>query len=274
MNDRILTLVALFLAHFLAGQAYLESDGLVVIEAENVDDPGSLWAIETSVPGFKGTGYLRCLRDNFSTGGNGILSYPIKISNAGAYQFCYRSRIGSGTSNTDFNDTFVRLVDAGGLPVALRPNSNVVTSGSWYKVYMNTVGVWSHQSSNKDNDPHSLSWDLEAGKEYAIQISTRSKDHLVDRLILWDRGRYNYANEVTGKQPVDSALDRLPASTVGSTWAGFPVDSDNWTDTGDFLGWLFVGSAPWLYNLTLDGWMYVREEAVTDSGAWTYVVRP
>ena len=56
------------------------------------------------------------------------------------------------------------------------------------------------------------------------------------------------------------------------TWAGYPVDENGWADTGSFIGWIFTGSAPWVWSLSLETWMYLPESNVKETGAWTFVV--
>lgn len=213
------------------GQLYYEADGLLVMEVES-QDPGARFDFENSVPGYKGSGYFRGNLDILNVGGFSKITYPFSITEGGTYQFAFRSRIGRGTSNTDANDSFIRLVDADGNPVQPVPNQNVTTTESWYKVYMNVTGTWSHQASNKDNDPHSLSWTLEPATEYALEMSIRSKDHLVDRLILWDTSRYNLANKTTGKQPDEAAFNALEESSTSNKRA---VEGD-FTNPEDILG--------------------------------------
>lgn len=196
-------------------QTHYEADGLLVMEAES-QEPGSRFNLESSEPGYKGAGYFRGNLDLFNLGGVSAVTYPFFITDGGTYQFAFRSRIGHGTSSTEANDSFIRLVDADGNPLEPVPNENVLTSGSWYKVYMNVNGSWSHQASNKDNDPHSLSWNLQSGREYALELSVRSKDHLVDRLILWDTSRHNLASTLTGKGTNESAFNALEASAISN----------------------------------------------------------
>lgn len=198
----------------LAGIHY-EAGGLVVIEAES-QPAGSRFTIENSEPNFKGTGYLRANLDLFNLPGISTIAYPFEISAGGTYQFAFRSKIGHGTSTTEANDSFIRLVDADGIPVQPVANQNVATSGSWYKVYTNVNGAWSHHASNKDHDPHALAWDLQAGRQYAIELSARSKDHLVDRLILWDIARHNLANTTTGKGTNEAAFNALQVSSLSN----------------------------------------------------------
>lgn len=268
-----LLFLALFSALPVAARIYLEANGLVVMEAES-QDPGQSFSLEDTVQGYTGTGYFRGKINSFNTGGVGPVAYPFHIVTGGRYQFAFRSRIGEGTSSTDANDSFIRLVDEEGVPVTPVPNNHVVTSGSWYKVYMNIFGSWSHQASNKDNDPHSLSWQLEAGKTYAIQMAVRSRGHLVDRLILWNHARHSLANKTTGKGTTELLFNNLEESArAGDSiepWAGFEVDPSGNADTGPFLGWINVTQSPWIWSWILDAFFYMSEPEAGASGAWGY----
>lgn len=62
-------------------------------------------------------------------------------------------------------------------------------------------------------------------------------------------------------------LDTRPTPT----WAGFPLESSNDVDTGNWIGWLWVGEAPWVYSWRLRHWIYLPESFVTPQGAWTYI---
>ncbi|MEX0325342.1 MAG: hypothetical protein AB3N33_04560 [Puniceicoccaceae bacterium] len=57
-------------------------------------------------------------------------------------------------------------------------------------------------------------------------------------------------------------------------WAGYPiVDSppSKYIDTSPWLGWMIIDDAPWLYNLSLDKYIYVQEGWVSPSGSWVYI---
>lgn len=210
---KILSFLLSFIALPALGQFHFEADGLVVIEAES-QPPGSRFDFETSTPGFKGSGYFRGNLDIFNLGGFAKVSYPVFINEGGPYQFAFRSRIGRGDSDAEANDSFIRLVDSDGHPVEPVPNQNVATSQSWYRVYVGTSGTWSHQASNGDGDPRSLSWELASGTAYTLELSVRSKDHLVDRLILWDNSRHNLAHRQSGQEPDETAFNQLEASST------------------------------------------------------------
>jgi hypothetical protein len=170
------------------------------------------WQSRTAAADYSGTAYYHNGSANTNAPGSDILEYPILIAGAGIYQVQVRHRIDEGASNTDANDSFLRLVDATGKPLAPEANQNVVTGAGWYKFYMNTLNAWTWQFSNKDHDPKSLAYTLAAKQIYKVQISRRSKGHAVDRIVLWDRNRHALGNVNTGQvsKAQITALDALP----------------------------------------------------------------
>jgi hypothetical protein len=74
--------------------------------------------------------------------------------------------------------------------------------------------------------------------------------------------------------PVGGAapLLRLTTATVGDpTWAGYDVMKGDFVDTENFLGWLWVGSPTgYVFSYSLENYIYLPEENVSDSGAWAY----
>jgi beta-glucanase (GH16 family) len=56
------------------------------------------------------------------------------------------------------------------------------------------------------------------------------------------------------------------------TWADWPM-TGNAVDTGDFMGWLEISYAPWIWSYSMDGWIYMPEENVSDNGSWVFVPR-
>ncbi|MDX1680657.1 MAG: malectin domain-containing carbohydrate-binding protein, partial [Akkermansiaceae bacterium] len=188
--------------------AFLEADGVVVMEVESAPVAGQ-WERRTNIAGYSGSEFYYC-KSRATSGGADALDYVFTISNAGDYQVQVRSRIALGSSNTDANDSFIRLVDSSDVPVAPIPNENTAT-GTWYKFYQNTLNNWTWQTSNKDHDPHSLAWSLEAGQTYKLQISRRSEGHAIDKIVLWNRAMGNYGDATRGHGN-SSALDPLAES--------------------------------------------------------------
>ncbi len=48
--------------------------------------------------------------------------------------------------------------------------------------------------------------------------------------------------------------------------------ANGWVNTGDWLGYVNVDNAPWIYSDDLDNWMYIEEANVSSSGGWVFVV--
>lgn len=58
--------------------------------------------------------------------------------------------------------------------------------------------------------------------------------------------------------------------TLDPTYGGYPV-VDGWINTESFMGWLYVGYAPWLFASSLDKYIYLPEADLTESGSWIYI---
>lgn len=51
-------------------------------------------------------------------------------------------------------------------------------------------------------------------------------------------------------------------------WGGFAIDGDGFINTGEWLGWFYANSAPWLYSYSLQKWVYAPDPGSEPSGAW------
>jgi rhamnogalacturonyl hydrolase YesR len=218
-------------------QYYLESDGLLVIEAESTDI-SSAFLYESDLPGYKGTGYLRSKFEFRSAPGFRSIRYPVYIRNAGTYQIALRSRADAEGTDTPANSSFVRLLDEAGSPVLPVPNANVASTDSWYSLYNSAGGDWSHPTSNNATAPRALGWEMETDSEYTLEVSIRSKDHLLDRVILWDRSLYSFADITTGESTAETALNDLIPSNAGSAWT-YSADLTNPQEIYPFLDLVF-----------------------------------
>ena len=83
-----------------------------------------------------------------------------------------------------------------------------------------------------------------------------------------DAGTIEFENLVGGVEGRDGG---------GETWMGFDVVPANGitpatADTGDWLGWVAVDQAPFIFSYSLDQWMYVAEQDAS-GGAWVYLFR-
>ncbi|WP_418263687.1 hypothetical protein [Flavobacterium faecale] len=181
-----------------SGKLFNEKDGIVRVDLENPSTIANGWATASTFSGYEGTGYLVwTANDNFNTPGIGTIKFSIKINSPGTYQFVWRSRIAEGTSNTDFNDSWLKIngndfygEKAGGERVYPKgsgktPVPEGAGSNGWFKVYMNKVGEWFWRSSTSDNDPHDIFAKFDTVGVYDVEISGRSKFHAIDQFVLF-----------------------------------------------------------------------------------------
>lgn len=58
-------------------------------------------------------------------------------------------------------------------------------------------------------------------------------------------------------------------------WASYLYYDDvGSVNTGNFIGWIDVSTAPWIYSYGLDKFIFLPEENVTPEGAWSYIPKP
>ncbi|MBC8767885.1 putative Ig domain-containing protein, partial [Arenibacter sp. BSSL-BM3] len=181
--------------------AYQESNGLVVMEMENLNF-GSNWSEESSVTGFKGTGYLFNTVNSFSTPGNGTITTQINISTPGLYRFQWHNKIGTiapSNPNTEHNDAWLRFPDAdnffcadntagttdikypGG--IGKTPVVNGATSAGWFKIYTNVI-AWNWDTQTSDNELQYVFVQFDNAGTYTMEIASRSDGHIIDRATL------------------------------------------------------------------------------------------
>jgi hypothetical protein len=81
--------------------------------------------------------------------------------------------------------------------------------------------------------------------------------------------------EVPGLE--DLNINRFELRSLDSpSWGGYPIvqtEDGPFVDTGDFMGWLGVGAAPWVYSISASKWYYLPEAFMNESGAWAYIPR-
>ena len=177
-----------------------EKDGLVRVDIENPSPIPNGWETDTAFAGFEGEGYLIWTEgDNFNTPGEGFMRYSIEITNPGTYQFVWRSRIGAGTSNTEHNDSWLRIPTAADFygekastgervypkGVGKTPNPEGTSKDGWLKCYMNRLDEWFWRSSTNDGDPFNIFAKFDSPGTYDIEISGRSKSHALDQFVLF-----------------------------------------------------------------------------------------
>lgn len=84
--------------------------------------------------------------------------------------------------------------------------------------------------------------------------------------------------QLDGSTPYDSSTNVLTYTiTLAETWGGYDVYVESGiktVDTGAFLGWLEVTGDPWVYSYSLEKYIFLPEESIDESGAWSYIPNP
>lgn len=155
--------------------AFIESDGLVVVEMESLDLPSG-WTLRSDDSSALGQ-YIEWTDPNsLQTPGNGLISVRVIIQNPGNYQFIWRNSIREGTSTIDANDSFLRILADNYYGFRSGDNSTVCpreqpasnrcvgrdpegsSSDGWFKVYRSggpvSSFIWSTRTS--DSYAHSI----------------------------------------------------------------------------------------------------------------------
>ena len=183
-------------------EVYEEKEGVLLIEAENMDISGTMWQRKIDKPGYTGTSYIEWTGpDRFGQPGTaGVLDIKIKINNPGKYQFQWRNAVGKGQSTTEHNDSWLKfdlneVADFyGEKPDGSRtyprgtgrtPNPEGASGDGWFKLYVNNLN-WQFSGRTGDNaDGRSVFVEFDTAGDYTMQISGRSANHLIDRVALY-----------------------------------------------------------------------------------------
>ncbi len=191
--------------------AFIEENGIVVIEMESTDNlPGSWVNAENAtspniVDAGNATGgdFIVWEGSQFlASPGNGLISYPIEITTTGTYKFQWRTQVGNGTNFTDHNDTWLKIEgdafygEKGAsivCPKGFNGSSNDCSGNApngaggngWFKVFSSSSSTsWTWTTFTSDNDSHQIFARFDTPGTYNILISARSSSHLVDRMVL------------------------------------------------------------------------------------------
>lgn len=249
-----------------------ELDGIAIVELESVS-PGNGWRGESLAEGFTANNYFRwASSDSFNKPGSGLTEYTIRINNPGTYHFRWHNKIMHGTEPTESNDSWLRIPDAadffarngssikypnGGMFVQSTVTTEGASSDGWMKVYCSGTTAWTWSCRTSDNDPHEIYATFDTAGFYTIQISARSKNHAIDRFVLFNDSLYTieqatnktleeitYRNSAEGRyalavnygtgcgnfsknESIEIKADNAPSNKVFDQWTG---DIDHITD--------------------------------------------
>ncbi|MCW5515552.1 DUF5060 domain-containing protein [Muriicola sp. Z0-33] len=176
---------------------YVANNNIVIIEAEHLNvSPG--WTHKSDIAGYSGNGYIEWEgEDYFTNPGNGLITATIDIKEAGVYKFQWRNKVGLGTNSTESNDSWLRFPDASEFYGQKNSGEIIYPKGSdknpwpngagkegWFKVYLDNGLDWTWSTNTSDNDAHDIYVRFDAPGVYTMEISGRSKGHILDRIVL------------------------------------------------------------------------------------------
>lgn len=221
------------------GGAFIEQNGLVVIEMESADNLPNNWEtisdysttfspnVNNPTEATGGDFIIWQASQSLNTPGNGLITYQVQITNPGTYQFKWRNQVGNGTNTTEHNDTWLKIeADAfygskdngnsivcpnGALPsndCSSTTNLNGSSSSGWFKIYSSGANNWSWSTNTSDNDAHQIFARFDAEGTYNILVSARSSSHVIDRMVLVNES-------LAGNNGQNTSLAESPRTTSG-----------------------------------------------------------
>jgi len=168
-----------------AEKIYLESDGMVVMEAENTQTSlGTVWKL-TTPSGYTGKGALENTANNPSSGpAAGPLNYTFKISKAGEYViYLHIYKNLQGEASDKCNDVYVKVAGdytagSGGATLENLKKDNKLFGGN------DKTCAW---SGDKSLDVHDVKYcpkyNFKSGQVYTLTMSGRAQRCNVNRII-------------------------------------------------------------------------------------------
>ena len=228
------------------GAQFTDDNGLIVIEIES-QPPADDWVLETAVDGYTGSGYYRWDGpNNNGTQGEGLLEYTIQVQRTGTYRFVWRSKNVPEVRGLH-NDAWLRFPDvpAGDFygvnnenvvyPVGsgFTPNPEGAGGNNWFKIYQSQPEDWSWQALTNDNNGYIIFVDFDTPGVYTMQISGRSSDFAIDRVVLsHDSINNNTARDLNNAQTLcEEVPTATPSPTASMTLTPTPSMTPSHTPT-------------------------------------------
>ncbi len=158
----------------LGAGVFQEKDGLLVMEAESAQAVKG-WVSETTPEGFTGASFYKCTVNAFGKP-TAELIYRFNITSPGTYKLLLHSRKPGIGRDDEANDCWTKLVGYVGF------------RGSYTKTFLSgkqDLWGWAGTHVMPDHTLVGAFYTLDAG-EYEFRIAARSKDYMVDRIVLYD----------------------------------------------------------------------------------------
>ncbi len=165
--------------------AFEEDNGLVIIETESATQVAD-WSLRTDIAGSTGSGYFEWKHGDTSMSldnkGTGTLTYRVKITQTGTYRFLFRS---AAPHTTEHNDSWLRFRDNDVEAKTDAGDSFDLGQDTWFKVFQGKGGDEWNFAAHVEGDPHQVYPSFTAPGEYRMELSGRSTQFKIDRLVLF-----------------------------------------------------------------------------------------
>ncbi|AWB65664.1 hypothetical protein C2869_04080 [Saccharobesus litoralis] len=211
---------------------------------ENTDYPTG-WELVTG-NGATGDSYIQWTPwQAFQTPEAGLISIHVEIHNPGVYRMQWRNSIRHGTSPSDHNDTWIKILaqnfygkkpDGHTVCPRQQEHSNTCegeapegsSAKGAFKVYRfgTPADAWVWHAYTSDNNAHPIYADFAEAGVYEIQVSARSTYHALDRMVLY---KTNQVSEISATTITNAESTIM--STTTAKWN--PPAPEPEPDTGD-----------------------------------------
>ena len=231
--------------------AFIEEDGIVVIEMESAASLPASWQTastystastpDINAPNSATGGDFIVWQGPQSTGtpGNALITYPVKITQTGEYRLQWRNQVGLGANSTEHNDTWVKIESDAFFgtknngesivcprDIAATENECMSTetlegssSDGWFKVYSSGAQNWKWSTNTSDNNAHQIFARFDEPGIYNILISVRSSSHAIDRMVLHHTSAFSGNPQSLSLPQSDQTIGGNAGAAVGSPHA-------------------------------------------------------
>ncbi|MFY0599422.1 MAG: Ig-like domain-containing protein [Cyclobacteriaceae bacterium] len=179
-----------------SGNVFAENDGYVVVEAESIELNDS-WTVTNSFSvDALGEGHIEYNGSNSygSVPQHSIIEYNIEITTTGVYQFKWRSRNGKTAQAFDQdNDSWLKI-EADEF-YGLKGTNKTDIGNHFSKVWIQDLNNWSWNCFGEHGGVNGMNVyaRFDNPGTYKISIAGRSKNHPIDRFVLYQSGKGSIA---------------------------------------------------------------------------------
>ncbi len=200
------------------GEVFIENDGYVVIDMESVIKPNPKWSFKTGNSSL-GSGFLQYDGPNSMSSESAAnrMEYKVQINNPGTYQFLWRSQNGFTAPALDAeNDSWLRLEAADFY--GIKAGNKVGFNNHFIKVYVQKYNFdFGCYGEHSGLPGYKIYAQFDDPGDYLIEVSGRSKGHIIDRMVLFKSDKKSIAtSNDTPESPMGIAAVVIPDIIVAT----------------------------------------------------------